>query len=142
MQARYTATVTASTGRQGRVTSDDGVLDLELSVPEGVGGPGGPGSNPEQLFAAAYAACFGSAVRSIAIRENLSASKATISAKVSLLAAADGTFHLGVELVGTFPGLTKGESMAIMQAAHEICPYSNATRGNIEVKLSVREAAA
>lgn len=140
MQARYTATVTASAGRQGRVTSDDGVLDLELSVPEGVGGPGGPGSNPEQLFAAAYAACFGSAIRSIATRENLSASKATITAKVSLVAAVDGTFRIGVELVGTFPGLTKGEATAIMEAAHEICPYSNATRGNVDVMLSVREA--
>lgn len=137
MSVRYTAAATATAGRQGYVRSDDGVLDLELSVPEGVGGPGGPGTNPEQLFAAGYAACFGSAVRSVAARENLSARAARITAKVSLVAGEDGTFGLGIELVGTFPGIPDNTGMALMRAAHEICPYSNATRGNVDVQLSV-----
>lgn len=137
MSARYTAVATASAGRQGHVQSDDGTLDLELSVPEEIGGPGGPGSNPEQLFAAGYSACFGSAVRAVAARDGVSARGATITAKVSLVAAEDRTFGLAVELVGHFPELSPSQGMMVMHGAHEICPYSKATRGNIEVRLSV-----
>ena len=137
MTVRYTAVATASAGRQGRVRSDDGTLDLDLTVPEAIGGPGGPGSNPEQLFAAAYASCFGSAVRSVAAREHLDARDATITAKVSLVAGEDRTFHLAVELVGAFPELPEKAGLALMEGAHEICPYSHATRGNVAVTLSV-----
>lgn len=137
MSARYTAVVTARSGRGGRVRSADGNLDLELSIPEGVGGSGGTGTNPEELFAAAYSACFRSAISAVAARENISAREATITAKVSLVQGEDRTLGLAVELIGSFPGIAREVGMGLMQGAHEICPYSHATRGNIEVKLSV-----
>ncbi len=138
MSVLYTAAATAKTGREGRVQSDDGVIDLELSVPEGLGGKGGPGTNPEQLFAAGYAACFGSAVRAVAARDQVHVRESTITAQVSIARAENGAFGLAVELLGTFPGLTQEQALALMHAAHDVCPYSRATRGNIDVELSVR----
>jgi osmotically inducible protein OsmC len=137
MSARYTAVVTGTSGRSGRVRSEDGNLDLAVTVPAAVGGPGGEGTNPEELFAAGYAACFGSAVRAAAARESLSAREAAITAKVSLVQTENKTFGLAVELVGHFPDLNPDQAMVLMRGGHEICPYSQATRGNIEVTLSV-----
>lgn len=137
MNPSYTAVAIASTGRQGHVRSDDGVLDLDLTVPEAIGGPGGDGTNPEQLFAAGYAACFGSAVRSVGSRMEMNVREVRIEAKVTLGAGEDGRFGLSVELVGHFPDLSEQHGRGLMEEAHEICPYSQAIRGNIEVALTV-----
>lgn len=136
MTPLYTATATATAGREGKVSSDDGVLDHALSIPKGVGGPGGAGTNPEQLFAAGYAACFGSAAGLVA-RQMKIAVKPQITAKVTLNKTDAGGFGLSVELTGTFPEVPREQAEALMKAAHEVCPYSNATRNNIQVKLSV-----
>jgi Ohr subfamily peroxiredoxin len=135
MKTLYTAVATAHGGREGHVTSDDGMLDLELRMPKALGGPGGAGSNPEQLFAAGYAACFESALRVAARREKKALQDARITAQVSLSAADNGRYVLSVELRAHVDGLFLEETRALMEAAHEVCPYSNATRGNIDVKL-------
>jgi Ohr subfamily peroxiredoxin len=136
MNILYTATASATSGRDGKVFSDDKSIDLGLSVPKGLGGPGGAGTNPEQLFAAGYSACFGSALKLVAGQKKIATGDVTITAKVSIGRGEKG-FGLAVELVGTIPALSKEEAHALMEAAHQVCPYSNATRGNIEVKLSV-----
>lgn len=135
MKTLYTATVSVHGGREGRAQSDDGVLDLDLRIPKGMGGPGGAGSNPEQLFAAGYAACFESALRFTARAQKKPLQDARITAQVSLNTTDTGKFVLGVELRGHIDGVSVDETRALMAAAHETCPYSNATRGNIEVKL-------
>jgi Ohr subfamily peroxiredoxin len=135
MKTLYTAVSTAHGGREGHVKSEDGVLDLALSVPKSMGGPGGSGSNPEQLFAAGYAACFESALRLVARLHKKPLQDARITARVSLNATDAGQYFLGVELHGHVEGLTTEETRVLMQAAHEVCPYSKATRGNVDVKL-------
>lgn len=136
MQALYTATVAAKAGRNGHIKSDDGVLDMALSMPKGLGGPGGQGTNPEQLFAAGYAACFGSAVMMVAGQRKIKAGEVTITAKVDIGKQGEG-FGLQVELTGKFGDLHGQEAQALMEAAHKVCPYSNATRGNVQVALKV-----
>jgi osmotically inducible protein OsmC len=135
-QVLYTATASATNGREGRVKSSDGVLDQALALPKGLGGPGGEATNPEQLFAAGYAACFGGAVGLVSRLQKIDTGAGTITANVSIGKAGAG-FGLAVELVGQFANLSKDKAEALMHAAHEVCPYSNATRGNIEVKLGV-----
>lgn len=133
----YTARATATGGRAGRAKSDDGRLDLHLSVPAGTGGDDGPGTNPEQLFAAGYAACFQGALGVVARRDKLElGGDQTITALVGLNKNSGG-FALDVELQGHFPGMDETQAMALMQAAHQVCPYSNATRGNVDVRLVV-----
>lgn len=136
MNILYTATASATSGREGRAKTDDGVLDVALSVPKGLGGGGGAGTNPEQLFAAGYAACFGSALGLVAGQMKVKPGPVTITAKVSI-GKGDKGFGLAVELVGKIPEIAREQAEALMKAAHEVCPYSNATRGNVEVKLSV-----
>jgi Ohr subfamily peroxiredoxin len=136
MNPLYTATATATGGRDGRVQAEGSTLDFALSIPKGLGGPGGEGTNPEQLFAMGYSACFGGALGLVARMRKVSPGKHTITAKVSI-GKDDSGFGLAVELVGTFPELPKDQAEALMEAAHQVCPYSKATRGNIEVKLSV-----
>ncbi len=132
----YTAVATARGGREGEVVSDDGVLDLMLAHPKELGGPGGDKTNPEQLFAAGYAACFHSALKRVAGGEKLDVSESSITAKVSL--GIDGkAFGLAVVLVGQFPALEEVEGRSLMDKAHQVCPYSRATLGNIEVTLEV-----
>ncbi|HET9452157.1 MAG TPA: organic hydroperoxide resistance protein [Aggregicoccus sp.] len=136
MTPLYTATATSVGGREGHVKSDDGTLDLQLSVPKGLGGPGGAGSNPEQLFAAGYSACFAGALGLVARLQGVNPGPHTITAKVSI--GKDATsFGLAVELRGKFSDLPREKAEQLMQAAHEVCPYSKATRGNVDVKLSV-----
>jgi lipoyl-dependent peroxiredoxin len=135
MKTLYTAVATAHGGREGHVRSDDGALDLDLRMPKGLGGPGGAGSNPEQLFAAGYAACFESALRVVARMQKKAVPDARSTAHVSLSATDAGKYLLGVELHGHIDGLSAEETSSLMKAAHEVCPYSNATRGNIDVKL-------
>jgi|SRR5436305_4689724 len=135
MRALYTAVATANGGRDGHVRSTDGVLDMDLRTPKEMGGPGGQATNPEQLFAAGYAACFESALRLVARAQRKPLTETAITAHVTLNAAADRRYVLSVELHGKLAGLSQDETRALMQAAHQVCPYSNATRGNIEVKL-------
>lgn len=132
----YTAQATARGGREGEVVSDDGVIDMTLTMPKELGGPGGEHTNPEQLFAAGYAACFHSALKRVAHRDKVNVSESSITACVSL--GIDGqAFGLAVTLVGRFPELEEPEAHAVMEAAHQVCPYSRATRGNIDVQLEV-----
>jgi lipoyl-dependent peroxiredoxin len=138
-QVLYTATASATNGREGRIRTSDGVLDHALSVPKGLGGPGGDGTNPEQLFAAGYSACFGGALSLVSRLQKIQTGPVTITANVSIGKAGAG-FGLAVELTGDFPELARDKAETLMYAAHEVCPYSKATRGNIEVTLKVGTA--
>jgi osmotically inducible protein OsmC len=132
----YTAVATATSGRDGRVKSDDGTLDLVVVPPRELGGSGKPGTNPEQLFAAGYAACFGSALMHVARSQKKTTGPVTITARVTIGPAGQG-FGLAVELDASIPELARDEAEALLQAAHHVCPYSNATRGNIAVDLKL-----
>ena len=136
MAVIYTAEATARGGREGEVTSSDGVIDLLLALPKEMGGAGGDNSNPEQLFAAGYAACFHSAAKMIAGQKKLDVTDSTVTAKVGI-GPDDTSFGLEVELVASFPKLSATEAQELLEAAHQVCPYSKATRGNIPVTLSV-----
>ncbi len=137
MSNLYTAEATATGGRTGAVKSSDGRLDLPLSSPRELGGDGGPGTNPEQLFAAGYAACFQSALGVVARREKVELPEdSTVTARVGL--QRNGlAFALDVELEGHFPGLSSEQAHALMHAAHQVCPYSVALRDNVAVRLKV-----
>lgn len=137
MNVLYTATATATgDGRNGHATSEDGLLDVDLRIPKSMGGAGGA-TNPEQLFAVGYAACFHSALKVVAGREHLDVTGTEVSASVSIGANDAGGFELAVELDVAVPALDRAAAEALVAQAHEVCPYSNATRGNIEVKLTV-----
>jgi len=129
----YTAAATA-VNREGRVKSSDGNLDVVLSIPQGLGGPGGPGTNPEQLFAAGYSACFGSALAHVAKAKSIKTGPVHITATVNI-GPVGAAFGLSAEIVATIPELPRDQAEALVQAAHQVCPYSNATRGNIEVSI-------
>lgn len=138
----YTAVATASPeGREGRVSSSDGRLEVELAVPAELGGSGGGGTNPEQLFAAGYAACFTSALHLVGRRERVATTGAGATARVGVKRA-ERSFALVVELDVSLPELSQAEAERIVSLAHEVCPYSNAIRGNVPVELSVQGAAA
>jgi lipoyl-dependent peroxiredoxin len=133
----YETEVTATGGRDGKATSDDGLLSVSLSVPKSMGGPGGEGTNPEQLFAAGYAACFLGAVKLVArTRKVVSSAEPSVTAKVAMGPVPVG-YALAVELKVSLPGVERAVAEEVVAGAHERCPYSNATRGNIEVKLTV-----
>ncbi|MGW4060359.1 organic hydroperoxide resistance protein [Amycolatopsis sp. NPDC004747] len=135
-QAIYTAVATArGDGRNGEVTSSDGVIDESLAIPKEMGGPGGDKTNPEQLFAAGYSACFHSALQLVARQAKVTLTGSTVTAEVSVLKQEVG-FGLGVALNVSLPGLEQGQADKLVEQAHQVCPYSNATRGNIEVALS------
>ena len=133
----YTAEVISTgDGRNGHVLSSDHRLDLDLSVPPELDGPGGPGTNPEQLFAAADAACFHSALRGLARRAGVDATHSTVTAQVGV-GPEDDMFGLVVTLVINIPGADQAQARELAEAAHQRCPYSRATRGNISVELRV-----
>ena len=134
----YTADATVTGGRaNGHGRTNDGVLDVQLRAPKEMGGEGG-GTNPEQLFAVGYAACFESALGAIGRRERLEVGDVSIDSRVSLLPTEDRSFKLAVELDVTLPQVPDPEQAArLVAAAHQVCPYSNATRGNIDVTLTV-----
>ncbi|WP_329054210.1 organic hydroperoxide resistance protein [Amycolatopsis sp. NBC_01488] len=135
-QAIYTAVATArGDGRNGEVTSSDGVIDESLAIPKEMGGPGGDKTNPEQLFAAGYSACFHSALQLVARQAKVALNGSTVTAEVSVLKQEVG-FGLGVALNVSLPGLEQAQADQLVEQAHQVCPYSNATRGNIEVALS------
>jgi len=132
----YTAQATARGGREGEVVSDDGVLDLQLVLPKELGGPGGDATNPEQLFAAGYAACFHSALKRVAGQDKIDVAGSSITARIGL-GLQGSAFGLAVTLVGAFPTLDEAIGRELMDKAHLVCPYSNATRGNVEVQLQL-----
>ena len=137
MDILYTATAHATgDGRNGHATSDDGILDVDLRVPQELGGSGGA-TNPEQLFAAGFAACFHSAIKVVAGREKLDVSGTEVSASVGIGMNDRGGFGLAVELDVHAPALDRATAEDLVAKAHEVCPYSNATRGNVEVTLTV-----
>ena len=133
----YTAIATAEGGREGRARSDDGALDVRLAPPAEMGGRGEPGTNPEQLFAAGYAGCFGSAVAAVARRRRIDPGRVAITARVGIGPLAGGAFGLTVELLASLPDVDAATATALVHEAHAVCPYSNATRGNVPVTLSV-----
>lgn len=132
----YTAAATVHGGREGHAKSDDGVLDLQLVVPKGLGGPGGNGSNPEQLFAAGYAACFEGAVRFVARQQNVTLKDASVTAHVGIGPREPTGFGIAVKLEVNLPGLDRAVAQELVDTAHrDICPYSHATRGNVDVEI-------
>lgn len=135
MTILYSTAARAVGGRQGRVESDDGILQLDLAMPQELGGRGGA-TNPEQLFAAGYAACFENAVRHIARAQKITLAGTAVTGQVSLLPAETG-FRLAVALKVEIEGLDQAEAETLVAAAHQVCPYSNAVRGNIDIALSV-----
>jgi osmotically inducible protein OsmC len=140
MQVIYTAAAQSTgDGRNGHVTSSDGILDLDLATPKEMGGSG-EGSNPEQLFAAGYAGCFHSALRGLARRDKIDVTGSTIDAEVGIGPNGNGGFGLAVTLTVTLPGVDSATAQDLLAKTHQVCPYSNATRGNIEVTLKVRDA--
>ena len=133
----YTAKATATGGREGVAKSDDGRLDVNLSTPKGLGGDDGQGTNPEQLFAAGYAACFIGALKFVAGSEKIDLPSDThIDSQVSI-GAIEGGFGIAVKLAVSLGDMDKTAAQELVDKAHQVCPYSNATRGNIEVELSV-----
>ncbi|MFI6499325.1 organic hydroperoxide resistance protein [Nonomuraea typhae] len=135
-KALYTAVGTAS-GRDGRGITSDGKLDVKLSPPQELGGQGA-GTNPEQLFAVGYAACFASAMQLVGKRQKIDVTDVAVTAEVGLLADGQGGFGLEVTLRAELPDeITPEQGRALLEATHQVCPYSNATRGNIPVTLVV-----
>jgi Ohr subfamily peroxiredoxin len=133
----YTANATATGGREGIAKSDDGRLEVNLSTPKGLGGDDGQGTNPEQLFAAGYAACFIGALKFVAGSEKIALPSDThINSEVSI-GAIEGGFGIAVKLAVSLGDMDKAAAQDLVNKAHQVCPYSNATRGNIEVELSV-----
>ena len=132
----YTAKAKATAGREGRVVSDDGNLDLAVTLPRALGGSGAAGTNPEQLFAAGYAACFGSALMHVARAQKITTGPVVVNGHVGIGQVGTG-FGLAVELVVEIPELDREKAQALVDAAHQVCPYSNATRGNIVVDIEL-----
>jgi Ohr subfamily peroxiredoxin len=141
MKILYTAESHVDGGRNGHARSSDDRLDVDLSVPESLGGDGGPGTNPEQLFAAGYGACFLGAVTVAAQHRQVEVPAGmSVDATVGLGTQPDGAYNIEVELTVSLPGIDRDLALAIVEAAHETCPYSNATRGNVDVRLAVADA--
>jgi Ohr subfamily peroxiredoxin len=135
-KALYTAHASSIGGRNGTVKTDDGSIDLKVAMPAGLGGHGG-GTNPEQLFALGYSACFGSAVQFVAGQKKVQTGPVRIDADVTIGAIASGGFGLAVVLTAHLPELPREQAEELVHAAHQVCPYSNATRGNIQVDVKV-----
>jgi lipoyl-dependent peroxiredoxin len=133
----YTAEATTAGGRKGQARTSDGRLDVELDVPTEMGGTGGPGTNPEQLFAAGYAACFQSSLLRLAAGRKLDLTGSRVTARVGIGPAREGGFGLVVALDLDAPRINGKEAANLMARAHQICPYSRATRSNIDVSLAV-----
>jgi lipoyl-dependent peroxiredoxin len=136
VDVKYTAVATAENGRDGRVASDDGQIDVVVNPPKELGGSG-QGTNPEQLFAAGYSACFQSALGVVARKEKADISGSTVTARVGIGATPEGGFGLTVALEAHIPNVDEATAKDLLEKAHQVCPYSNATRGNIEVSLGV-----
>jgi Ohr subfamily peroxiredoxin len=138
VDVKYTTEATATGGRDGHARSQDGRFDVALSTPKELGGAGGDGSNPEQLFAAGYSACFIGALKvagqqlKVKLPDNVA-----VTAKVGIGPRSAGGFGITTDLTVSLPGIDRAEAQRLVDAAHEICPYSNATRGNVDVGLTL-----
>ncbi|MDH6253164.1 osmotically inducible protein OsmC [Chryseobacterium sp. H1D6B] len=137
MKTLYTTSVTAKGGRNGHVKSENGVLDTEVRMPKALGGANDEYTNPEMLFAAGYSACFDSALNRVISLSKTQTGETTVTAQVSIGQIENGGFGLAVEMDVNIPGVSIEQAQGLTDQAHQICPYSNATRNNIEVKLSV-----
>ena len=134
----YTARAVATGGRSGHAVTDDGLLDVHLRRPKEMGGPGG-GTNPEQLFAAGYAACFLGALRLVAGRSKVKLDDATnVTVQIGFGKDSEGGFGLTGKIVGYLPGVEQGVADDLVEQAHHVCPYSKATRGNVDVDVSAK----
>ncbi len=138
VDVKYTTSATSTGGRDGVSRVDDGSMEVRLTTPKELGGPGGPGQNPEQLFAMGYSACFIGALKAVSAGQPVKAPADTsIKATVGIGPRSEGGFGLTVALAVSMPGLAKADAEALVAKAHQVCPYSNATRNNIDVQLSV-----
>ena len=138
VDVKYTAHGSATGGRDGQARSDDGRIDVKLSTPRELGGAGGDGSNPEQLFAAGYSACFLGALKVAAMQMKVKApDDMKVSADVGIGPRSEGGFGITAALTVSLPGLEREQAQKLVEAAHAICPYSNATRGNVDVGLTI-----
>ena len=137
MKTLYTTSVTAKGGRDGHVKSENGILELDVRTPKALGGASDDFANPEMLFAAGYSACFDSALNLVIRKSRIETGETTVNAKVSIGQTENGGFGLAVELDVNIPGVSQEEAQSLIEKAHQVCPYSNATRNNIEVKLAV-----
>lgn len=139
MNILYTTTATATGGRDGKASTKDGSFSVTLATPKELGGGGGPGNNPEQLFAAGYSACFLGALKFVAGKEKVAIpADASVSATVGIGPRDDGTgFGIEAALAIALPGIDRAKAEDLVSKAHVVCPYSHATRGNVDVKLSV-----
>lgn len=137
MKTLYSTTVTATGGRNGKVKSENGILDLEVRMPKGLGGNNDDYTNPEMLFAAGYSACFDSALNMIIGKEKAETGATTVTATVGIGQIENGGFGLAVKLHANIPNVTLEQAQSLIEKAHAVCPYSNATRGNIDVELTV-----
>lgn len=134
----YKTSATSTGGRDGHARSDDGGVDVNLVVPKEMGGPGGVGANPEKLFAAGYSACFLGAMKAMSAKTGVAVpADATVTAEVGFGPRSEGGFGITADLQVTLPGVARDDAERLVAAAHEVCPYSNATRGNVDVGLSV-----
>ncbi|MCS1351048.1 organic hydroperoxide resistance protein [Mechercharimyces sp. CAU 1602] len=136
MEALYTATATAQGGRNGKVTSSDGILNLDVRMPKGLGGSGEEATNPEQLFAAGYSACFDSALNLVA-RQQKAKVETKVTTHVSIGKDTDGGFALSANMEVSITGVEQAEAEKLVEMAHQVCPYSKATRGNMDVTFDV-----
>jgi len=139
-KALYTATATATGGRAGTAKSSDGVLDLALTTPKELGGNGAVGTNPEQLFAAGYSACFIGAMKAVAGKQKIALpAEVSITSDVAIGPHANkpGAFGIQVDMKISVPGMERAQLEELVKTAHEVCPYSNATRGNVDVTLTI-----
>jgi osmotically inducible protein OsmC len=134
----YKTRATATGGRDGSAKSDDGSVDVKLVVPKEMGGPGGAGANPEKLFAAGYSACFLGAMKAVSGKVGVKVpADATVTAEVGFGPRSEGGYGITADLIISLPGIEKAEAQRLAEAAHEVCPYSNATRNNLDVGLHI-----
>jgi lipoyl-dependent peroxiredoxin len=138
VDVKYRTKASATGGRDGRAATEDGSFNVSLSTPKELGGAGGQGNNPEQFFAAGYAACFLGAMKFVASQEKQKVPDDTkVTATVGIGPRSEGGFGLDIALDVSLPGLPRDQAQALVEKAHQVCPYSNATRNNIDVKLNV-----
>lgn len=138
VDVKYRTTATATGGRDGHAATKDGALDVKLSTPKELGGGGGPGNNPEQLFAAGYSACFLGAMKFVSSQGGPKVPADTsVTSTVGIGPRSEGGFGIDVEMEVSLPGLDKTEAEALVEKAHQVCPYSNAIRGNVNVRTQV-----
>lgn len=138
VDVKYTTKATATGGRDGSARSEDGVLAVKLSTPKELGGAGGDGTNPEQLFAAGYSACFIGALKAVGAGMKIKVpADVTVTATVGIGPRSEGGFGITADLLVDLPGMDREEAQKLVDAAHQVCPYSNATRGNVNVGLTL-----